>query len=238
MRNSALATVLLLHSLGWISVLAAEFRYVEAQPGENVTLLCSNFSNVPTHIIWHRAVKRSKFSCVSSMFKASEPDRLCEGVQRGKFEMTSNMSTVFLSIKHVDLSDSGLYFCGYMLSKNPVVVDATNLEVQGKSFSTRRITFNSTIFPLDVLEGLTKLMSVILGALTVFLATVTVCLAVKIKKLLKAHAEEQEPRQMEVKKESDDLNYASVTFIPKPERRHKPAKEREADCDVIYSATR
>ncbi|XP_008285396.1 T-cell surface glycoprotein CD8 beta chain-like [Stegastes partitus] len=219
MRNSALATVLLLHSLGWISVLAAEFRYVEAQPGENVTLLCSNFSNVPTHIIWHRAVKRSKFSCVSSMFKASEPDRLCEGVQRGKFEMTSNMSTVFLSIKHVDLSDSGLYFCGYMLSKNPVVVDATNLEVQ------------------DVLEGLTKLMSVILGALTVFLATVTVCLAVKIKKLLKAHAEEQEPRQME-RKESDDLNYASVTFIPKPERRHKPAKEREADCDVIYSATR
>uniref|UniRef100_A0A3B4ZX62 T-cell surface glycoprotein CD8 beta chain-like n=1 Tax=Stegastes partitus TaxID=144197 RepID=A0A3B4ZX62_9TELE len=222
MRNSALATVLLLHSLGWISVLAAEFRYVEAQPGENVTLLCSNFSNVPTHIIWHRAVKRSKFSCVSSMFKASEPDRLCEGVQRGKFEMTSNMSTVFLSIKHVDLSDSGLYFCGYMLSKNPVVVDATNLEVQGKSFY--------------VLEGLTKLMSVILGALTVFLATVTVCLAVKIKKLLKgififnifSH-----PLSI-----SNDLNYASVTFIPKPERRHKPAKEREADCDVIYSATR
>ena len=46
--------------------------------------------------------------------------------------MSSNISTVFLKIKHVNSSDSGLYFCGYYNSRNPVICDATHLEVQGK----------------------------------------------------------------------------------------------------------
>uniref|UniRef100_A0A3P8TI34 Ig-like domain-containing protein n=1 Tax=Amphiprion percula TaxID=161767 RepID=A0A3P8TI34_AMPPE len=165
MRNFTLVTVLLLHSLGWIAVSVNE--YMEVQPGENVTLMCSNYSSFPTQISWFRAVKKSKVACISHMFEASEPTIFCEGFQNGKFEISSNTSTLFLRIKHVDLSDSGLYFCGFYMQEYHVMHEATNLEVQ------------------DVPEGSAKLMSVILGALTLFLTIVNVCLAVKIKKLLK-----------------------------------------------------
>ncbi|XP_051800163.1 uncharacterized protein LOC127532475 [Acanthochromis polyacanthus] len=216
MRNFTLVTVLLLHSLNWISVSVSES--VEVQPGENVTLLCSNYSISRTRISWFRVVKKSKVACISSMFKPSDPATFCEGFQNGKFEMSSNTSTLFLRINHVDLSDSGLYCCGYYEKDYQVIHNATNLEVQ------------------DVLEGSAKLMSVILGALTLFLTIVNICLAVKIRKLQKVTAE-QNPQETETK-ESDELNYASVKFNPKPERRHRNAKEREEELNVIYSASR
>uniref|UniRef100_A0A3Q1GMU4 Ig-like domain-containing protein n=1 Tax=Acanthochromis polyacanthus TaxID=80966 RepID=A0A3Q1GMU4_9TELE len=158
MRNFTLVTVLLLHS--WISI--SMYEYVEVQPGENVTFKCSNFSIRPTMISWFRAVKKSKVACISSMFKASDPAKFYEGFQNGKFDMSSNTSTLFLRINHVDLSDSGLYICGFYKKEYQVIHHATNLEVQGKNF--------------------TKLMSVILGALNAVLLTVIIGLIVKILK--------------------------------------------------------
>ncbi|XP_039677617.1 uncharacterized protein LOC120572385 [Perca fluviatilis] len=219
MRNFTLMTVLLLCCLSWISVSVSESQTVEVQPGEDVTLLCSNFSSTPSQIYWFRAVKRSQPRCVSFMFEAPEPATLCDGFQNGKFEMTSNMSAVFLKIKQVNSSDSGLYFCGYIITKNLVIVDATYLEVQ------------------DVFDGITKLMSGILGALTAFLAMIIICQAVKIKKLQKAHIEERNLQQTE-SLGSDDLNYAAVTFRPKTERNHRLAPKTEVVSTVIYSATR
>uniref|UniRef100_A0A8D0AIB1 Ig-like domain-containing protein n=1 Tax=Sander lucioperca TaxID=283035 RepID=A0A8D0AIB1_SANLU len=143
----------------------SESQTVEVQPGEDVTLLCSNFSSTPSQIYWFRAVKRSQPRCVSFMFRAPEPARLCDGFQNGKFEMTSNMSAVFLQITQVNSSDSGLYFCGYIVTKDKVIVDATYLEVQGKSV---------------VKFGL--LTSVILLGLILFLVPVIIGLVVKIRK--------------------------------------------------------
>uniref|UniRef100_A0A3Q1J078 Immunoglobulin V-set domain-containing protein n=1 Tax=Anabas testudineus TaxID=64144 RepID=A0A3Q1J078_ANATE len=116
-------------------------------------------------IMWFRVIRRLKPHCVSSIFKPSEPASFCDGFQNGKFETTSNMSTVFLKIKRVDLSDSGLYFCGYYIINNPVIVHATYLDVQ------------------DRFDGITQLLIVILSGLTVFLVVVIVGLIVKIKKL-------------------------------------------------------
>lgn len=57
----------------------------------------------------------------------------CDGFQNGQFNMTANITTVFLEVKQVDLSDSGLYFCGVKAEGNrPVIVSATHLKVQGK----------------------------------------------------------------------------------------------------------
>ncbi|XP_051285136.1 uncharacterized protein LOC127379514 [Dicentrarchus labrax] len=219
MRNFTLITVLLLCCLSWISVSGSEFHTVEVQPGEDVTMLCSNFSSVPTQTTWYKLVKSSQPHCVSSMFSSTDSASHCDGFKSGKFEMSSNNSSVFLKIKQVDLSDSGLYFCGFYITKNLVIVDATFLEVQ------------------EVLDGIMKPMSVILGGLTVFLVLVVICLTVKIKKLQKAHIGEQNPQQTE-SPVSAELNYAAVTFLPKPQRNHRPDSEVTVETNAIYSAPR
>ncbi|KAM7366047.1 hypothetical protein PAMP_015516 [Pampus punctatissimus] len=150
---------------GCISVSASEFFTVDVQPGEQVTLLCCNFSSSPTQMFWFRGIKTSKPQCISSMFQPLDPASSCEGFRNGKFEMRSNISTLFLNIKKVDLTDSGLYFCGYFLKKNPIIVSATYLDVQ------------------EVFDGRMKLMTVILVSLTVFLIVVIIGLVVKIRKL-------------------------------------------------------
>lgn len=121
-----------LSASGWISVSGSEFQAVEVRPGEDVTLLCSNFSSSVAQITWFRVGKRSEPQCISFMFEPLKPASFCDGFRNGKFETSSNISTLFLKIKQVNLTDSGLYFCGYYIMTNPVIVGAIYLEVQGK----------------------------------------------------------------------------------------------------------
>ncbi|XP_030287630.1 uncharacterized protein LOC115590414 [Sparus aurata] len=213
MKNSTVLTALLLCSLSWISVLGSEFQAVEVQSGQEVTLLCSNFSSAITQIIWFRVVSRGQPRCVSHMFKATEPAKLCDGFQSGKFEMSSNISTLFLRIKQVDSSDSGLYFCGNYLSGAPVIVSSTYVQVE------------------EMFGGITKLTSVILGGLTVSVMMVVICLVVKIKQL-------QKESTMERDLDSDDLRDAALRLYSTAIRNRRPASEREVETCVIYSASR
>uniref|UniRef100_A0A3P9BGV3 Ig-like domain-containing protein n=1 Tax=Maylandia zebra TaxID=106582 RepID=A0A3P9BGV3_9CICH len=115
----------------WISVLALEFHSVEVQPDEEVTLQCSNLSSYPVHLFWFRSTNKPSASWISSMVSPESSVTFYEGFENGKFIMTSNTSVLFLEIKQVDLSDSGLYFCGLPSSEKFIVYGATNLKVQG-----------------------------------------------------------------------------------------------------------
>lgn len=46
--------------------------------------------------------------------------------------MSSNSTTLILTIKGVDFSDSGLYFCGFRKKKHLEIYSATSLLVKGK----------------------------------------------------------------------------------------------------------
>ncbi|XP_041821602.1 uncharacterized protein LOC121626920 [Chelmon rostratus] len=197
----------------WISVTLSQSQTVEVQPGEEVTLLCSNYTSSPSLIIWFRVVSRTQPQCICSMFEHLEGAKFCSGFENGKFEMTSNSSTLFLKIKQVDLSDSGLYFCGYRLTRGLVIVHATYLQVE------------------DVFEGITKLMSVMLGGLTVFLIMVIICLAVQIKKL-------QKESTMERDLDSDELKGGALSLYSTTIRNRRPESEREVGTLVVYAASR
>uniref|UniRef100_A0AAZ1XBR7 Ig-like domain-containing protein n=1 Tax=Oreochromis aureus TaxID=47969 RepID=A0AAZ1XBR7_OREAU len=118
----------LLNLTCWISVLAFELHTVKVQPGEEVTLQCSNLSSYPVHLSWFRSTNRSNASKISSMFSPESNATFYEGFQNSKFNMTSNTSVLFLEIKQVDSSDSGLYFCGEDSSEKLIVYSATNLK--------------------------------------------------------------------------------------------------------------
>ncbi|XP_026149514.1 uncharacterized protein LOC113122402 [Mastacembelus armatus] len=221
MRIFIMETILLLCSLNWVSLSAFEFYTVGVRSGEEVTLLCSNFSSGPTQTIWFRVVKKLQPHCISHLFTSSGPASFCDGFQNGRFQMTSNSSSVFLKIQQVNVSDSGLYFCGYFIQTNPVMVGAAYLEVQ------------------DLFDGVPKLM-MIPGVLTVFSALVIFGLVVKIKQLQKVHIE-QNPYRRTTDTEilsSDDQNYASVTFHPAADGNLRPASETTMEPSVIYSSIR
>uniref|UniRef100_A0A3Q0RH17 Ig-like domain-containing protein n=1 Tax=Amphilophus citrinellus TaxID=61819 RepID=A0A3Q0RH17_AMPCI len=132
MVNFTLMLVLLC-TFSWISFSLAQFYTVEVQPGEDVTLRCSNFSSLLSHIFWFKLNSSPSASCISSMCSSDSNVSFCDGFQNGKFSMTSNTTELFLSIKQVDLSDSGLYFCGAKNNGNSLVISSgTHLKVLGK----------------------------------------------------------------------------------------------------------
>ncbi|XP_071755219.2 uncharacterized protein LOC139911579 [Centroberyx gerrardi] len=219
MMSYTLVTALLLCNLSWIPVSVSESQTVEVQPGEEVTLMCTNISSYSIYSVWYRLVNRSKPCCISSMYDSDETASYCDGFQNGKFEMRSNVSTLFLKIKQVDLSDSGLYFCGFYIEGDTVIVNATHLKIQEES------------------DGITCLASVILGGVTVFLVMVIVGLVLKIRQLQTAAKEEMQPQRSE-NLDSDELKYAALSFHPKQKRSRRPASEKEVEPNVVYAATR
>uniref|UniRef100_A0A4W6DPS3 Ig-like domain-containing protein n=1 Tax=Lates calcarifer TaxID=8187 RepID=A0A4W6DPS3_LATCA len=111
----------------------------EVQLGQEVTLLCPNISKRRTLTEWFRLVNRTEVSCVSAMHGSDGEASFCDGFQN-RFEMSSNITTVFLQIKRVDFSDSGLYFCGFYIYTHTVFANTVHLNVQGK------IVFKSKLF--------------------------------------------------------------------------------------------
>ncbi|XP_050931590.1 uncharacterized protein LOC108881998 [Lates calcarifer] len=231
MRSFTLITALILCCINWISVSVSETQTVEVQLGQEVTLLCPNISKQESVIEWFRLINRTEVSCVSSMHWSNDKASFCDGFQN-RFEMSSNITTVFLQIKQVDFSDSGLYFCGFYIYKHTVISNTTHLNVQDGDFDNE-VDFKTEKTP----DGITNLMTVVLGGLTVFLTIVIIVLAVKIRKLQTAVNEEP---QTERNKNlgSDDLNYAALSFQSKAKRKRRPPSERELEPNVVYAATR
>ncbi|XP_074479967.1 uncharacterized protein LOC141760793 [Sebastes fasciatus] len=210
MRSFTL-TALLLCSLS--SVSGFESQTVEVQSGDEVTLTCTNITSGPGQTEWFRLINRTKPSCISSKYKSDDEAAYCVGFKKG-FEMSSNNSTVFLKIKRLDLSDSGLYFCGFYVDKHTVIGDATLLIVQ------------------EECDVMSTLMSLILGGLTVSLTIVVVVLAVKVRKLQTGTAD------LQFNLGSDELNSAALSFLPETIRNRRPASEREVETRVVYAASR
>ncbi|KAL4006415.1 heparosan-N-sulfate-glucuronate 5-epimerase [Sarotherodon galilaeus] len=228
--TQTMGLIVTFHSLCWISVSGSEFQTVEVQLGEEVTLKCSNISSHPTQTDWFKVINRTKPSCIAAMYGSQGKASFCDGFQNGKFNMSSNNTSVFLKITQVDLSDVGLYFCGFYVNKHTVISNAVELRIQGGE------TNEEEDFKTEKESGrMTHLISTILGGLAGLLTIVVIILVLKIWKLQKVA--EQEPK-INKNMSSDDLNYAALNFQKKVQRNRRPVTQREVEPHVVYAATR
>uniref|UniRef100_A0A3Q1GMI8 Uncharacterized LOC110971792 n=1 Tax=Acanthochromis polyacanthus TaxID=80966 RepID=A0A3Q1GMI8_9TELE len=234
MRNfTFIAALLCTNSLfpsGWISVSVSEILTVEVQPGEGVTLICNNFTDFSSNVFWYRLTSGANVSCISYITSSDEV-LLCDGFQNGNFIMTSNLTNLFLTIKTVDVSDSGLYFCGCCKDGLSALVSPTYLKVQGKIVVKCFVSFKLS-------DELTNPTSVILGGVTIVLVMVVIGLVVTIRKLHTVTCEICDYCKYSQLQNSDpdSLNYAPLSFHPKMNSSQRP--EREMQSTVVYAATR
>ncbi|MEQ2315098.1 hypothetical protein AMECASPLE_018750 [Ameca splendens] len=209
----------LLCMFSWISTSVCQFRTVMVQPGEKATLRCSNLSSFPTFLHWFKLAHGPNASLILSM-KSPERNGLSSNkVQLGRFTMSSNITDLFLNIKTVGLSDAGLYFCGTYTDENPGIFSATYLQVK------------------DVFDEVTNVPAVIMGAVTLSLVLLIICLAAKIVALQRAPVYTSNQLQNE-NQNSDKLNYAAPRFRPKAQSNRRPVAERELETTTVYAATR
>ncbi|XP_026208402.1 uncharacterized protein LOC113157255 isoform X2 [Anabas testudineus] len=209
--NFILIRALILCSFSWISVLVS--YNVKAQSGDSVTLLCPKTSKTVT--TWFRLVNRNKATCIALMTSSHSRPEYCVGFQNGSFKIETNISTVFLKIKQVDLSDSGLYFCHFFFGGRGVyyviyltVEDSDEFQDDEDRKSEKCET--------------TNLLSLIVGALTVFLVLVVIGLAVTVK--------DQKPPQHE-NLDCDELKAAALSLYSTTLR-----SRRKVETRVIYAA--
>ncbi|MED6275618.1 hypothetical protein CHARACLAT_028328 [Characodon lateralis] len=76
-----------------------------------------------------------------------------------------------------------------------------------------------------------------MGAVTLSLVLLIICLAAKIVALQRAPVYTSNQLQNE-NQNSDKLNYAAPRFRPKAQSNRRPVTERELETTTVYTATR
>ncbi|KAK7904646.1 hypothetical protein WMY93_017253 [Mugilogobius chulae] len=155
----------------------------------------------------------------------------CFGFKNKKFEMGTNITDVFLTISEVNVSDSGLYFCGFFMKTNIVLGETTRLSVVDASDPTQSaVTENS---PKDNrFREIFFLTSIALGSLSLILCVAVILLSLRNNRLQKVNKELQ-TRANEVA--SEELNYAAVKM---KSTTRSQTSDRQTEPHVIYSSTR
>lgn len=105
---------------------------MSVENGQNVSLNCTNRSDLPLHVYWFKLSDQPNASKIASMKSSKSVAILYNEFQSGRFNMSSISSTLILTIKEVSFSDSGLYFCGFVKDRYQVMQSATYLMVKGK----------------------------------------------------------------------------------------------------------
>ncbi|XP_039464290.1 uncharacterized protein LOC120437802 [Oreochromis aureus] len=216
-------TALALSCFCWIAVSGSEFQTSEVQAGENVTLQCTKTSKNDVTTFWFRLVNGTTVNSIAVMAATSVKSNA--ELQTGKFEMTKNTSDVFLKIKQVDVSDSGLYFCGF-LSEGRLNLSVMQLKVGGIDEPQDDMDCIS-----QQAHEVAKLMSVTLGVLSGFLLMLITGLAVQHGKTAKEH-ENTNPEQFE----NLDLGTLKDPALQSAVKRR--ATQKQPETHVIYTTNR
>ncbi|XP_055358295.1 uncharacterized protein LOC129603001 [Betta splendens] len=211
----------------WISVSVAQSQNVNVQPGQSVTLR-SPILNANTVMTWSRLINKTTASCICLMARSTDKAQFCGGFNNGTFQVEVNTTGVFLTIKNVNLSDSGIYFCEFFNRGNNVYY-VIHLNVNGSEETQDDLDTMSQ--KCNKTDGTTYVMSLILGGLTVFLLMVVTGVIVSLGK------READP-QLHENVDCDDLKAAALSVFSPAVRSRRPASQRQVETHVTYAASR
>uniref|UniRef100_A0A8C1TUG5 Immunoglobulin V-set domain-containing protein n=1 Tax=Cyprinus carpio TaxID=7962 RepID=A0A8C1TUG5_CYPCA len=178
-----------------------------------VTLLCSNILKEPSYIAWFKQTNDSLPLCIATQYVSEKPvDSIYfNGFKENHLEMSVDKTFSSLKTVNVDVSDSGIFYCGYVLTNHMMFHDKTQLVVVNGNILRFHLMFISFIYSSIIyIQNKQKEGQ----------STSIVCLHF-------LYCQEQDA----------DLNYAALSLDKKKNRR--PVRRlKEVEPNVVYAATR
>lgn len=99
--------------------------------GSTVSLLCSNILTEPSYIAWFKQINGSLPLCIVTQYvNRRQTDSIyLNGFKKDHVEMSVNQTFSSLKIVNVDVSDSGMFYCGSFLTNYMKFHNKTQLVV-------------------------------------------------------------------------------------------------------------
>ncbi len=110
----------------------ASLTFVETvKSGTTVSLLCSNMLKEPSYIAWFKHTNDSLPLCIATQYVGGKPAEsiYLNGFKKNHAEMSVNKTFSSLKIVNVDVSDSGIFYCGSFLTNHMMFHNKTQLVV-------------------------------------------------------------------------------------------------------------
>ncbi|XP_020789617.1 uncharacterized protein LOC110168521 [Boleophthalmus pectinirostris] len=193
----------------FLSYTYSHLTNTEVQRGAEASLCCSVPPlRFPVHISWFHMNDDTTQIC--SMLDSESKVTFYSGAHKEKYTMTLNNSITCLTIKKVDYSDSGLYFCGEKMTNKSVIFTAAFLKIQEHSLNMF-LPITSGVFA--------------------FLVLLVCGLILKIHQLSKEHIPKDRSEDNK-NLDSTELTYAKINF------QKKRTLDQELQTNVLYEATR
>uniref|UniRef100_A0A673HBW2 Ig-like domain-containing protein n=1 Tax=Sinocyclocheilus rhinocerous TaxID=307959 RepID=A0A673HBW2_9TELE len=208
-RNRPLYPHSLFPTLGVIFVKRASLTFIKmVKRGTAVSLLCSNILKYPSYIAWFKLTNDSLPLCIVTQYVGEKPaDSIYfNGFKKNHVEMSVNKTLSSLKILNVEISDSGIFYCG---KTNQSTGDTANTDCGATEETLRscHIYYTLTL----ILSGLVLIPT--------FLATV-VLIRLKERNKQKEGIKYTLCLQFLYCQEEDaDLNYAALSLDKKKSRR-------------------
>lgn len=125
--------------LGLLTPITSQATNISAQPGDNVTIWCQHTLQIGNNMHWFKQTNSAVPLTIVYMMLPYDIEVLptfLNGFQADRLVMSLNSKNSSLSILNVDISDSGLYYCGWH-SRGITFGDGKNLDIKGNlSLST------------------------------------------------------------------------------------------------------
>ncbi|XP_026100598.1 uncharacterized protein LOC113071452 [Carassius auratus] len=246
-------SVLMICGMGsFTAVKSSQIVNLSAQPGENVTIWCQHTSGTGKNMHWFKQTTNSVPIAIVNMFITYQLKELhakyLNDFQQDHILMTLDIKNTSLIILNVDVSDSGLYFCGW---ENRVMTfgDGTNLDIKERSVTplqneteiTNKVKCDlnltdlkrSPISTRDCSENIFYNLTFIFGGIIVIL--IIIPLTKLIIKIQERNTREKGNRASIHSEDLLTLLYAALQFSKHESKR--TARNTE-ETYVVYSATR